>query len=201
MSGNLPKDRAEIRILTGKDVNANAILAYYRDLKVGRDDALFFYYAGHGATDPGKGHFLALQELNAKPLLRADLLRAMQSHQPGLVVLMTDCCSNRFSLPGKTRRVYVDEGTAQTIQPVLRCLLYQSRGIVDITASSGNASYGDDHDGGIFTRTFDKLVRDGLTTFGRRPGRLCIVARVFLTGTGGNRRCFRQAGRSIRGPG
>jgi len=163
LSGNLPKDRAEIRILTGKDVNANAILAYYRDLKVGRDDALFFYYAGHGATDPEKGHFLALQELNTKPLLRVDLLRAMQARQPGLVVLMTDCCSNRFAMPGKTRRVYTDEGTAQTIQPVLRCLLYQSRGVVDITASSGNASFGDDHDGGIFTRAFDKLVRDGVT--------------------------------------
>jgi hypothetical protein len=163
LSNNLPKDRAEIRILTGKDVNADAILTYYRDLKVGRDDALFFYYAGHGATDPEKGHFLALQDLHAKPLLRGDLLRAMQSHQPGLVVLMTDCCSNRYKLPGKTRRVYADEGTARAIQPVLRCLLYQSRGTVDITASSGNASYGDDHDGGIFTRTFDKLVRDGLT--------------------------------------
>ena len=159
LSENLPRDRAEIRVLTGKDVNAEAILAYYRNLKVGRDDALFFYYAGHGATDPEKGHFLALQELNAKPLLRADLRRAMQEHQPGLVVLMTDCCSSRFKLPGKTRRVYTDGGTARTIQPVLRCLLYQSRGVVDITAASGNASFGDDHDGGIFTRTFDKLVR------------------------------------------
>ena len=159
LSENLPRDRAEIRVLTGKDVNAEAILAYYRNLKVGRDDALFFYYAGHGATDPEKGHFLALQELNSKPLLRADLRRAMQEHQPGLVVLMTDCCSSRFKLPGKTRRVYADGGTARTIQPVLRCLFYQSRGVVDITAASGNASFGDDHDGGIFTRTFDKLVR------------------------------------------
>jgi hypothetical protein len=162
LSNNLPKDRVEIRVLTGKDVNADAILAYYRDLHVGRDDALFFYYAGHGATDPQKGHFLALQQLNAKPLLRADLRRAMQVHQPGLVVLMTDCCSTRFKLPGKLRRVYEDEGAAGTIQPVLRCLLYQSRGVVDITASTGNASFGDDHDGGIFTRTFDKLVRAGI---------------------------------------
>ncbi len=162
LSNNLPKDRAEIKILTGKDVNADAILAYYRDLKVGSDDALFFYYAGHGATDPQKGHFLAIQELHARPLLRADLRRAMQEHQPGLVVLMTDCCSTRFKLPGKLRRVYEDEGAAGTIQPVLRCLLYQSRGVVDITAASGDASFGDDHDGGIFTRAFDRLVRDGI---------------------------------------
>jgi hypothetical protein len=159
LSESLPRDRVEIRVLTGKDVSAESILSYYRDLQASRDDALFFYYAGHGATDPEKGHFLALQELKGKPLLRAELRRAMQAHQPGLVVIMTDCCSNRFRLPGRTRRVYADTGTAKVIQPVLRCLLYQSRGVVDITAASGNAAFGDDHDGGIFTRCFDRLVR------------------------------------------
>jgi hypothetical protein len=156
---NLPPDRAEIRVLTGKDVNAEGILAYYRNLKATANDALFLYYTGHGATDPVKGHFLALQELNAQPLLRADLRKAMQQHRPGLVVIMTDCCSNRFKLPGKTRRIFEEEGAAKSIHPVLRCLLYQSRGVVDIMASSGNAAFGDDHDGGLFTRTFDRLVR------------------------------------------
>ena len=163
LSNNLPRDRAEILVLTGKDANAEAILSYYRSLKVGRDDALFFYYAGHGATDAQKGHFLALQDLAARPLLRADLRKAMQERQPGLIVIMTDCCSNRFPLPGVFRRVVPDKGTATAIDPVLRCLLYQSRGVVDITAASGNASFGDDHKGGIFTRTFDKLVRGGIS--------------------------------------
>jgi hypothetical protein len=162
LSNNVPRDRAEIRVLTGKEVNAEAILAHYRNLKAGPDDALFFYYAGHGATDPEKGHFLALQELKSKPLLRADLRRAMQQHHPGLVVLMTDCCSNRYNITGTARRIYVDQGTAKTIQPVLRCLFYQSRGVVDITAASGNAAFGDDHDGGIFTHTFAKLIDGGI---------------------------------------
>jgi hypothetical protein len=164
LSGNLPRDRCDILVLTGKDCSAQAILAYYRRLKVGRDDALFFYYAGHGATDPAKGHFLALQDLAAKPLLRSDLRKAMQEHQPALTVIMTDCCSTRYSLPGKkaVRNVIVDSGGAATIHPVLKCLLYQSRGVVDITAASGNASYGDDHDGGIFTRTFARLVDEGI---------------------------------------
>jgi hypothetical protein len=162
LSNRLPRERTEIRILTGKDVNAEAILAYYRSLKVGPDDALFFYYAGHGATDPQKGHFLALQELKATPLLRDDLRRAMLAHQPGLVVIMTDCCGTRFKLPNKARGAYEDEGSAATIDPVLRCLLYQARGVVDVTAASGNDAFGDDHDGGIFTRTFDRLVRGGI---------------------------------------
>jgi hypothetical protein len=162
LSNRLPKDRAEILVLTGKDVNASTILSYFRGLKVGHDDALFFYYAGHGATDPQKGHFLALQELGTKPLLRADLRKAMQELEPGLIVIVTDCCSTRFSLPGKTRRILPDKGSAASIDPVLRCLLYQSRGVVDITAASGNASFGDDHEGGIFTRSIAKLVEDGI---------------------------------------
>jgi hypothetical protein len=157
---NLPADRAEIRMLTGKDVNAAAILAYYRNLKVTPNDALLFYYAGHGATDPEKGHFMALQELNTKPLIRDDLRRAMEQHRPGLIVIITDCCSDRYPLKEGLRKVYVESGSAASIHPVLRCLLYQSRGVVDITASSGNSSFGDDKRGGIFTRTIERLVTE-----------------------------------------
>src|SRR5262245_30452669 len=48
LSSRLPKDRVEIKVLTGNDVSAEMILSYYRGLKVGRNDSLLFYYAGHG---------------------------------------------------------------------------------------------------------------------------------------------------------
>ena len=163
-------------VLTGKDVNANAILSYFRGLKVGRDDALFFYYAGHGATDPQKGHFLALQDLAAKPLLRADLRRAMQEHQTGLVVIMTDCCSTRFCCSARSAGSSRTREPPRSIDPVLRCLLYQSRGVVDITAASGNASFGDDHEGGIFTRTFDEAGGRRDRRLRRRRGRVRFLA-------------------------
>jgi hypothetical protein len=95
-------------------------------------------------------------------MLRSDLRRAMLEHHPGLVVILTDCCSTRYKLHGKSRGVYLDTGAAEAIHPVLRCLLYQSRGVVDVTASTGNASFGDDHDGGIFTRTLARLVEAGV---------------------------------------
>jgi hypothetical protein len=161
LSERVPPDRIEIRVLTGKDVNADGILSYYRGLDVGRNDALFFFYAGHGATDPRQGHFLAVQDLAARPLLRSELRKAMQQHHPALTVVMTDCCSNVVRL-GKSRRVVLDKGTARTLDPLLRCLLFQARGFVDITAASGNASFGDDHDGGIFTRTFGGLIEKGV---------------------------------------
>ena len=75
---------------------------------------------------------------------------------------MTDCCSTSFHCLARPVGSSPDKGTAATIDPLLRCLLYQSRGVVDITAASGNASFGDEHEGGIFTRTFAKLVEDGI---------------------------------------
>ncbi len=161
LSERIPADRIEIRVLTGKDVNADGILAYYRNLQADRNDAIFFYYAGHGATDPRQGHFLAVQDLASKPLIRSELRKAMLQHHPALTVIMTDCCSNVVPL-GKTRRVLIDNGNAQTLDPLLRCLLFQLRGLVDITAASGNASFGDDHEGGIFTRTFGGLIEKGI---------------------------------------
>lgn len=155
----MPRAKLELTVLTGKDVTAARILNYYRNLKADANDALFFYYAGHGAIDPAKGHFLALQELDTKPLLRSDLRKAMQDKNPGLQVLLTDCCSSRFKLPDKKRKVFEEVGEAKELDPVLRCLFLRHRGVVDVTAASDNtAAFGDDHEGGVFTRTLGALL-------------------------------------------
>ena len=155
----IPRDKLDMTVLTGKDVTAARILNYYRNLKADANDAVLFYYAGHGAIDPAKGHFLALQELDTKPLLRSDLRKAMQDKNPGLQVLLTDCCSSRFKLPDKKRKVIEEVGEAKELDPVLRCLLFRHRGVVDVTAASDNtAAFGDDHEGGVFTRTLGALL-------------------------------------------
>lgn len=133
------------------------ILGYFRNLKTGPSEAVFVYYAGHGATDPEKGQFLALQELNTEPLTRDDLRRAMLQKKPGLIVILTDCCSNRFELKKKNRDVWDLEH--RDPNPVVHNLFFQHRGVVDITASTGNEAFGDEHQGGIFTRTLGKLLK------------------------------------------
>ena len=87
----------------------------------------------------------------------------MQEHPPGLVVIMTDCCSTRFSF-GKTPAG--STWTRETLHRLIRScgVCSTSLGLVDITAASGDASFGDDHEGGIFTRSFAKLVEDGIAT-------------------------------------
>src|SRR5262249_5773016 len=71
----------------------------------------------------------------------------------GLVVVLTDCCSNFVKLPGAAPRdIPVD--TAKQISPVFRHLFFLSRGVVDINATAiGDVSWGDNTKGGLFTYT------------------------------------------------
>lgn len=83
--------RYTIDVLTGKDVTPDKVLQYYAGLNVGSNEALLFYYSGHGGYHRNKGHFLAL---TSGPLFRKDLHAAMAKHGPRLAVVLTDCCSN-----------------------------------------------------------------------------------------------------------
>jgi hypothetical protein len=85
------ESRVSFETFSGKDVTSGKVLRYYHDLRVEPDDALVFFYSGHGATNATRGHFL---QFTHGPLFRNDLLAAMQKHNPRLMVLLTDCCSN-----------------------------------------------------------------------------------------------------------
>ena len=152
----IPPDRYDLKMLTGDEVTDKAVLDYYQKLQTNASEGLLFYYAGHGATDKDKGHFLAFREAKAPPLLRSTLRQAMADKHAGLDVILTDCCSNRFPLPKRTRRAVHAPPT--TIAPLVRNLFFQHRGVVDLTASTENSSFGDDDEGGIFTRTLCRLL-------------------------------------------
>lgn len=176
LQGTIPRDRREITILAGNDVTPDKILNYYKRLRTGPSEALLFYYAGHGATDKAYGHYLALQAPRRKDLVltRTALRQAMQGKGAGLVVILTDCCSDFVPL-AKRRPATLPPSAPREIHPVVRCLLFRQRGVVDITASTNEPSWGDSHGGGIFTRTLARLMegrlrdldtdRDGFVTW------------------------------------
>jgi hypothetical protein len=153
----IPRPRYQLETLSGSEVTRTRILSYFQNLKADRSDALLFYYAGHGAVDPRRGQYFYLQEGKTDPLTRTDLRRAMTQTQVGLAVILTDCCSNHLKIP-KRRSLPQVLLPAGQIRPVVRCLLFQSRGVVDITAASDNSAWGDEEEGGIFTRTLARLM-------------------------------------------
>lgn len=166
LRAGVPESRLDLTILSDEQATPDNILAYYRNLTCRPSEALLFFYAGHGANDLRHGHYLALQAPRHMDLLltRAALRQAMQEKGAALVVLLTDCCSNILPMPTAkpTRGKPVEPPT--DIQPVLRCLFFQQRGVVDITASTNDSSWGDDQHGGIFTRTLARLMAGDLKT-------------------------------------
>jgi hypothetical protein len=161
---HLPADRRRIDYLDGNRVTREEILKYYRNLKTGPDEALLFFYAGHGAIDPKLGHCLTPQM--GVSIARADIRRAMGQKGAGLVVLLTDCCSIRIPVKHKARPR--EPRTRVEMHPVLRCLFFQQRGMVDVTAAEdGTGSYGDNEHGGVFTSALVSLLEGDLQTLDR----------------------------------
>jgi hypothetical protein len=162
LTSNIPTDRLELTILQGRDATPARILDYYRNLQTGPDEALLFYYAGHGAFNNFNGqagnHYLTM---DAGSLERHILLRAMQAKRAGLIVLLTDCCSDVVKLQGFADVTTSEGGTAQArqLQHLTRCLFFQHRGIVDITAAwIGSSAYGDTQVGGFFTASLGRVA-------------------------------------------
>jgi hypothetical protein len=89
--------RYTLDVLRGRDVAPGYVLRYYQDLKVGPNEALVFYYSGHGCYHPTQGHLLTFHQGD---LARATLLAAMHKHKPRLAVVLTDCCAVLDDLPG-----------------------------------------------------------------------------------------------------
>jgi hypothetical protein len=162
LAGGIPPDRLDLTTYAGDRATPENILQYYRNLKTGPLEVLLFFFAGHGATDPQRGHYLALESSRGKTrfLTRTELRQAMQDKQAGLVVILTDCCSNVVPLPpgegGPLREAF---STPAEIAPVIRCLLFQQQGVVDITAATNEEAWGDPREGGVFTRTLARLLQ------------------------------------------
>jgi hypothetical protein len=163
LRGHIPPGRYDLKILQGSQVTREAILNYYQSLKTGPDEALLFFYAGHGVTDSRLGPCFEPQQTKVPLIPRADVRRAMEQKHAGLVILLSDCCSVRLqrkgyegtpALPATPRR---QEPT--TFHPMVRCLLFQHRGVVDITAAvEGTGSFGDDFSGGVFTHALCNML-------------------------------------------
>src|SRR5262249_53420883 len=113
-------------------------------------------YAGHGATDPNKGHFLTL---DAGLLGRSQVRAAMGAKQAGLSILLTDCCSTLANLGPWTGAP--PPPPEELKKKLMRDLFLRARGVVDITAATNDSAWGDQlTGGGVFTSALSMLVNN-----------------------------------------
>ena len=174
----IPPDRYDVGYIEGKNATPTKILDYYANLKTGPDEALLFFYVGHGGMTESD-HFLTLEADGQSPntfegiryymLARKAIVNSMRNNKPGLIVLLTACCSAYLpdradntvgALPPKTV-------VAKEIKPVIRSLFFEHRGIVDITAAPpGESALGNGTRGTIFTNNFVNLaLQDDLSKY------------------------------------
>jgi hypothetical protein len=140
---------------TGPMVSPQQVFDYYRKVQVGPNDALVFFYTGHGATDPRRGHCLTTER---GMIYRDDLRKAMQARGTRLNVLLTDCCSNVVDLPPAMQAPTAAPPTLpEFVRPLLRQLFLEHRGTVDITAAElGQSAWATNLLGGFFANALSE---------------------------------------------
>lgn len=163
----LPPNRYTLDILENGNDTPTKILHYYANLETGPDEALLFYYVGHGGmTD--KDHILTIEGdgksqytyggVRYYRLNRKAVVNAMRAKQPGLVIVLTACCSSYIpergqrDLAGSLGAAPPQKIVPTEIRPVIRSLFFEHRGVVDITAAApGDPAIGFPKMGTIFT--------------------------------------------------
>jgi hypothetical protein len=156
MQDRFPDVKIERKRLFPPELTTEGVKKYYHDLKTTNDDVLVFYYSGHGGTDvanllgksPGPlvdSQFFKIS--SGERVFRRDVRKAMEEKPHRLIVLLTDCCSNRdkANLPGKgidTQAVYelahvkASQVKRDANAETFRSLFLRCQGVVDLTAAS-----------------------------------------------------------------
>lgn len=181
----------ELTVLSGARATPAAVRAYYRALagRVGRDQTLYCYYCGHGGMRDGQ-HLLTMRHSGREEgLPRDELKRLVLACNPGLAVIITDCCANYMeSMSAEDAQASVllrPQRRATDGKSPLGDLLLHHRGVIDLSAcAAGKVTWCDPFNGGHFTRAMiDCLEADGargeFTTWGGYFGQLEAAALRF----------------------
>jgi hypothetical protein len=151
---------AHMRI-DGGNCRARDIMAAVQSLNVQSDEAIFVYYAGHGAydpnlndpSDPSGGHHFQIPDGD---LMRKRLLDELLAKNAKLTVVITDTCN--VACPSSPALLYK---SAACGEPPIVTLLLRYRGVVDISGSSRDQYGWFPPSGGIFTTALLPALANG----------------------------------------
>jgi len=190
------RDRLVIYPLYSASWTATKILEFGRTMKVGQNDVVFFYQAGHGVIKDGAQPISShLLQVGPGEYVRRSQVRDMLL-QRGCrgVVILTDCCSN-IGKQNVTNRSAGNEPTIARLNPTtVRNLFLKFRGLVDITAAEvGSSAQNGNHLGnfgearGAFTTAFLRVASES-QVHENWQGFFRILQQTTLTSSGGKHR-------------
>jgi hypothetical protein len=178
----IPAERYTVDEMVGEDNTPDKIIGYYRHLKTGPNEGLVFYFSGHGATLPDREKIYRQQvmamgyvPMKSRGYLfpRDTLVTAMRFKNPGLAVVLTDCCSNHIpytlppliTSPANLGAQAPDEAGPREISPAVRNLFFEHRGVIDVTAADHDVAGFDPQAGSFFTLALTRLLGQDVASF------------------------------------
>ncbi len=150
----------DIKTIKGAALKSRTITDAVKNLKVESDDAVIFYYSGHGfRTQPVKTRWplLYIPDAGTKGVDFQWVVDTIDAKKPRMVLAISDSCNNYIDLPqaGINSRAMLEDQDAAWKKLFLEFSgrIYASGSIV------GQFSFGQDATGGAFTSRFLSIVR------------------------------------------
>jgi WD40 repeat protein len=148
------KGRLSVTKIDGLDYKPETVRKAIDKLAVHPDDAIFFFYSGHGGLTDEKGHFL---HSRSGPIYRTELRAQLLGKQARLLAIMTDCCAKRVDFDS-LRSAASLQAAQRDKWRVLRNLFLEQKGLIDVQSSQeGVVSWGGAN-GSMFTTALCKML-------------------------------------------
>lgn len=128
---NVPQGQFHFYELKGNSASIEGIETQFENMHIDSDDTVVFIYTGHGAFDVNtKQHLMTLD--NDEIIRRDSIRKFLLAHDQRTTVLLTNSCSNFVDVFGNSP----DRPKPTQISPLFDQLFLQTKGVVDISATS-----------------------------------------------------------------
>jgi len=131
-----------------QNLSPNTLVSAITSLRCQPNDAIWFYYTGHG-LNPGNGSAFSAFKVGNSKFTMDKVHQKLKAKNPRLLITMFDCCNHHVTrVPGlaaRSGRISINYAT----------LFKLAKGEVKVTSSkAGQYSYGNGRAGGVFTNQF-----------------------------------------------
>lgn len=142
-------------VLDGQNATPQNVIQTIRNLRPGPQDTVFFYYAGHGATEQGRGHFL---KMCAGRLFRSTLRQEIERHNVRQKIIMTESCSNIIPSMHMAMKPGSNTGDWDTLEQ----LFFSGSGTVDVNSCKpGQVARAGGGTGALWTHCLSDVLCNG----------------------------------------